>query len=660
MSQHNYTNPAFCQGSEFYPTRGIELDSVQQQHVEAIYNRSLNISYGGHTAQTNARVGPLRLQRSMSTRSVNTQKRQKTTAIPGVHLSRLATQPNQHQYNHQQQQQQQQQQQLQRQSQHTPQQHFIKSQASTTPARTNQFNAVTEPANFETRSNSGRYALVPLEDLPTAVSNNNNSRYAIVPGPSAPLTTLRRYAKSQDNLDCYGSDGRLHSDDEPASFHEEPNSFHGQTTDTAFTSLPPVFERARSAHPITKQPQPLAPKIKHAFSSDFGSKTFLIVDKNSNQRYQMVPTAEDEELVDDNQEIIQMHNGRAHRYAVIPTEEEADHMLGAADEEEETCLSNSDLNRSENFFIGNTMKTPRNATMRTSTPQKLPAASQPPSGNTSYPGTPMKNPVATKMLHELLSTPRKTPLPRSVTPRNLSPMERLPENQQPPEQQRTKYHYRSQQQLCYNTPIERRVERTAQSLHYESVKTQGDRTMAVITPRITAHQSKVYPEVAEEDCSSIHGKSSNTTTPYPQKVANATVTLAIVSLMMVISNSMNSALIIYMIAHFGKSFYLQYSLVSAFSGVGLGFLGFRSRHCEWLPNRSYISGYILLTVFSLLKCCCLVVILVLDPYPGLPLHDVTTGIILGLSTFTIFFIGLGVIGSLWCYRPPPDNRVNVA
>lgn len=99
--------------------------------------------------------------------------------------------------------------------------------------------------------------------------------------------------------------------------------------------------------------------------------------------------------------------------------------------------------------------------------------------------------------------------------------------------------------------------------------------------------------------------------------------------------------------------------MAAFCGFGLGFLGFRSRHCEWLPNRSYISGYVLLTIFCLLKCCALLVILVLDPYPGLPLHDVTTGVILALSTFSMFFIGLGVIGSLWCYRPPPDNRVNI-
>ncbi|XP_036322724.1 uncharacterized protein LOC118736795 [Rhagoletis pomonella] len=636
MSQHNYTNPAFCHGSEFYPTRGVELDSVQEP-IEAIYNRSLNISYGGHAVPTaNPRVGPLRLQRSMSTRSVNVQKRPKAAAASQVHLSRL---PKQQQHQRQQ----------------TQQQRPIKSQFAITSyshSRNNNNNtsAVAESTAFEARSNAGRYALVPVEDLPSTANRNN--RYAIVPGLSTGLARAHRYAKSQDNLDYYGSEGRLQSDEEPASFHEEPHSFHGQSADAAFAS------HSKAAIPTVQQPQPLSPKIKHAFSSDFGSKTFLIVDKNSNQRYQMVPTAEDEELVDDNHEIIQMHNGRAHRYAVIPTEEE-DQMQDAEDEEEETCLSNSDLNRSENFLVSAT-KTSRNTTLRTSTPQKLPALAQAQNGVNSYPCTPMKNPAATKMLHELLSTPRKTPLPRSVAPRNLSPLERLPENYQQ-EHQRTKYHYRSQQQLHY-TPGDRRLERTTQSLHYESVKTPGDRTMAVITPRITPHQqSKAYPEVEEEeDCSSIHGKSTNSTTPYPQKVANAAITLAVVSLMLVISSSMNTALIIYMIAHFGKSFYLQFSLVAAFSGVGLGFLGFRSRHCEWLPNRSYTSGYILVTVFCLLKCCGLVVILVLDPYPGLPLHDVTTGIILGLSTFTIFFIGLGVVGSLWCYRPPPDNRVNVA
>lgn len=119
--------------------------------------------------------------------------------------------------------------------------------------------------------------------------------------------------------------------------------------------------------------------------------------------------------------------------------------------------------------------------------------------------------------------------------------------------------------------------------------------------------------------------------------------------------------------------------MAGFAGVGLGLLGFKSRQCDWLPNRNYISGkiifqfileiklkshfcfigYILVTVFSLLNCCGLLVLLAMRPFPGTPLHDVTTGVTLGLSSLTILIISLGVITSRWCLAPPPDNRVDV-
>ncbi|KAM8706643.1 hypothetical protein ACLKA7_010843 [Drosophila subpalustris] len=565
MSMHNYTNPAFCQNSEFYPV-------PSSNRVESIYNRSLQLNFqAGQVVPPpcrDPREGPLRMQRSMSTRSVTRKQ--------------YHQQQQQLQLQHQQQQQQQQQ------------------------------------------SQSGRYALVPLEELGAV-----GSRYAIVPGQAA-----QRLARSQDNLDRYGSRHGLQSDEEPHSFHEEPQQ-QQQQQETQFASLPPT---------LNSMPVKPSSKIKHAFSSDFGSKTFLIVDKNSNQRYQMVPTAEDEELVDDNQEIIQMHNGRAHRYAVIPTEaddEDGDFAEESASQQE-TCLSHTSVELSQQQF-----------SMRTSTPQQRNAA------------------AATRALHELLSTPRKMqPPPRLAhsTPRNAAHFEQL-------QRERQLQLYQSQQHINLNRqaavatvmasapspspspalPL-RQQRLSPQRLHYETVKTStpqavsaSDRTTAVISPR-----------VQEQDLSSLQGKSGNANSSYPQKVANATITLAIVSLMLVLGSTMNAGLIIYMIAHFGKSFYLQFGLVASFCGIGLGFLGFRSRHCEWLPNRSYTSGYILVTIFCLFKCCGLLLILVLDPFPGLPLHDVTTGVILGLSTFTMFFIGLGVIGSLWCYRPPPDNRVNVA
>lgn len=131
-----------------------------------------------------------------------------------------------------------------------------------------------------------------------------------------------------------------------------------------------------------------------------------------------------------------------------------------------------------------------------------------------------------------------------------------------------------------------------------------------------------------------------------------------------------------------RSYFLDIGIVSGFAAATLGLLGFRSRQCDWLPNRNYISGkvsmsrffvldkpinlsriiisgYILVTVFSLLNCCGLLVLLGLNPFPGTPLHDVTTGIILGLSSITLLLISLGVITSKWCISPPPDNRVDV-
>ncbi|XP_061394309.1 uncharacterized protein LOC133329864 [Musca vetustissima] len=615
-TKHNYTNPAFCQNSEFYPVPSATAErTANKENVESIYNRSLQINFNANATRYDARdsAGPLRMQRSMSTRSV---------AIKKTKTSEVTT-PTIHQQLHRQQQQH-----YERQQHHQQQQ------------------------QYQQRSGSGRYALVPVEEL----SADMNNRYAIVPGPPA-----RRYAKSQDDLDRYSSQIQL-DQDEPHSFHEDPTGGGAGP----YASLPPVLETGK-LHPKRRislqnrqssQQNLQAPKIKHAFSSDFGSKTFLIVDKNSNQRYQMVPTAEDEELVDDNQEIIQMHNGKAHRYAVIPAEDDDDEYEN--NNEEETCLSNPDLNQSQNFLpLGyETTRTP----MRTSTPQKGMSM-----GNlASYPSTPLKNPQATKMLHELLSTPRKTPVQnsRSNTPRNMYASQRELRIQYAQQGQQINFSSSGGQSSQNQGPPllpRKNSHLSPQRLHYETVKPvvtpphQNDRTMAVIQPRVAG---TTYPQIEEEDCSSIQGKAGNNQS-YPQKIVSATITLAIVSLMLVLGSSMNSALIVYMIAHLGRSFYLQFSLVAAISGVGLGFLGFRSRHCEWLPNRSYTSGYILVTVFCLLKCCCLLVILVLDPFPGLPLHDVTTGIILGLSTFTMFFIGLGVIGTLWCYRPPPDNRVNV-
>ena len=516
MSKHNYTNPAFCQNSEFYP-----IPSANKENIESIYNRSLQVNFNTSSlSHYDAREGPLRMQRSVSTRSVAIKR----------NLNEC-----------------------------TPASNYPQQRQQTQPRR-----STTSQNSFESRCGSGRFALVPVEDL----TPTHNKRYAIVPGStlsSSVLQNSRRYARSQDDLDRYASQTQLDRAEEPHSFHEDPAG-------STYTSLPPILDHqlppkrkvSLTNRQNTKQQQQQT-NIKHAFSSDFGSKTFLIVDKNSNQRYQMVPTAEDEELVDDNHEIIQMHNGKAHRYAMIPAEDNEDNEFQDKQMEEETCLSNTDLNRSENFLPRNYEQGNRSS-MRTSTPQKGTSLSN----LNSYPNTPLKNPQATKMLHELLSTPpRKTPIKtphrqtQYTTPRQIyNTSQRDLRLQYTPQQS---YHHHVQNDVQQSAPSppppllpRKNSQLSPQRLHYETVKPvmplPTDRTMAVIQPRLAG--SRIHPQLQEEDeeeeeeqdCNSRQKKSRITAT-YPEKIANATITLAIVSLMLVLGSSMNSALIVYMIAH---------------------------------------------------------------------------------------------------------------
>ncbi|CAD7082487.1 unnamed protein product [Hermetia illucens] len=523
MSRHNYTNPAFCQKSEFYN----------------------NSSSGRSQCIEQERDNSVRIQRSESTRSFHAATR-KGSGLP------------------------------------TTGRQQVRANYSQTPPKPGPKPHSAKNEQFGNRTGSGRYALVPVEELPSS----NKGRYAIIPESERNL--LQRFSKSQDFLNRY--------DHLPVEDNDRATSFDEQS-DTCM-SLPPITSNYEGG------------KMKSAFSSDFGSNYFVLVDQKSNQRYTVVPTAEDEEIVD-NHEIIQMHNGRAHRYAVIPNDEE------------ETCLSNPDIGPTNNSYA-TINDSPRQPPPYSSTPRKMAAPSR------SQTGTPLKNPIATQKLHDILSTPRKQSLQRSQsTPRIAS------------------RRYQSTQVL--STPPKH--EFTPQRLQYETKQAYLEaRTTAVITPRVAKTQCR------EEDNYSVDKSWNNTS---HQKIANATATIAVVSLMLILAGVMNSGLSLYIISNLGRSYYLEIGVISGFAAAALGFQGFKSRHCDWLPNRNYSSGYILLTVFSLLQCCALLVLMAIHPDPGTPMHDVTNGVILGLSSLTLLLISLGVIASRWCHSPPPDNRVDV-
>lgn len=341
---------------------------------------------------------------------------------------------------------------------------------------------------------SGKFALVPLEEL----NANNKGRYAVVSEPEVErITNVQRFVKSQENLD------RIEAQHDPRA-----------NLSDQFLSLPPE---------IPKMP----PKMENGFSSDFGSKYFVLYDQK--RRYDVVPTEENEELVDPNHEIIQMQNGRVHRYAVIPSEEE------------ETSL---------NQVVA--ISPPR-------LPNRYRPLPMPSPGNVTPSKTPI-NMAATQRLHELLSTPQKNMREPNITPQT-TPIRARP----PP------------QPILSSTP-----KSEAAHMNYESIRASSIdvRTTAVISPRL--HQNPVYTDTTMISKSWSEAQKTAAT--------SASMTIGAISLMLILTGILNAGLSLYIISKNGRSFFLDSGTMAGFACVALGSLGFKTRQCNWLPNRNYISG----------------------------------------------------------------------
>ncbi|XP_058821271.1 uncharacterized protein LOC131683364 [Topomyia yanbarensis] len=564
MSRHNYTNPAFCQQSEFSP------EKLKLVNARSAYN------------------SPAKIQRSELTRSYNrissSLVRQSSFAYHGTERLRQSVLP----------------------PKPGPKPggaRMVDQYASNTSIPGTRYGSLASALDTSNCSKqpSGRYALVPVEEIPS----NDKGKYVILPVEHSMLKSSTRVIKSQENLDRYSSTSELNDD---------PINLSDQFCSLPPTSSPPI--------PLTQN------KLKNAFSSDFGSKSFVLYDQKSNQRYEVVPTEDNEELVDPNHEIIQMHNGRAHRYAVIPAE---DYETCLSEESNEAFKQPPAPPSQRDSMRDNFKKSQHNLT-----PQKFVST------DTS---SPKRNALATQMLHELLSTPRRTDCTPSSSPQRLEAHPKVIAST--PKRNEFK-----PQKLLYDPyTLQQKARAQQQQLEYEAAA----RTTAVITPRLNVNGNGIYGETTT---SQDHMDKSWQNASF-QKIAHASATIGAVSLMLILCGFMNSGLSLYFTSKIGREYYLDVTIFAGFASIALGILGFKSRRCDWLPNRNYISGYILVTVFSLLNCCAQLMLMTMHPFPGTPLHDVTTGIILGLSSLTLLLISLGIVTSRWCRAPPPDNRVAV-
>lgn len=513
MSRHNYTNPAFCHQSE------LPAGKIVQNGSRSAYNSPAKIQRTQLTRSYNRISSTLVRQNSFACHGA--ERSDKTILPPRPGPKPIAGPKSADQY---------------------------ASNVSISGSRYGSVASALDTSVGGGQKTSGRYALVPVEEIPTT----EKGRYAIVPGNIS--VASNRVIRSQDNLDRCSSIAELSAD--PANLSDQ------------FCSLPPL-----SSPPLQTVPQN---RLKNAFSSDFGSKSFILYDQKSNQRYEVVPTEDDEELVDPNHEIIQMHNGRAHRYAVIPAEDEESCLNEDTDEEprrlpppppQKDYLTKSQLNL---------------------TPQK------------SYTASPKRNPLATQMLHELLSTPKRQDSTPKNSPHRLEASSKMvsstpKRNEFRP--QKLQYEHQIQKQSPQATyapePVARaQLAQTQAQLLSNGNGTMADnnfvRTTAVIMPRLNGVNGTggIYGETTT--ASSEMNKSWQNASFH--KITHASATIGAVSLMLILCGFMNSGLSLYFTSKIGREYYLDLAIFAGFAAIALGILGFKSRRCEWLPNRNYISG----------------------------------------------------------------------
>lgn len=487
----HYTNPAFCQQSEFYPrAKKPQSTKPKQFHTEVQRSESIR-TISRNASQNNQQRLPTQFE-LQSIRFKNSSKIQQRELPP-----KPGPKPIQFEINGKE---------------------LTSSAASWT----------TKPVTSE------GYALVPLDELPKA----SKSRYAILGSQEANMlcNSSMRLTKSQDDLD------RISNSTAEFAYDEGGDSF---------TSLPAFTQDDR--------------KIVSAFSTDFINKSMILLDQNNMQRYAIVPTEDDEEMVDSSHEIIQIHNGRAHRYAVIPTDDDEtcfsgdfetlaepkmyqaikpDHAVSAAFTTPTKSKQNYIATPVNAFSSSKRIKMDSPATKSHSSLQRNESMQK-------LPETPTRNAIATQKLHELLSTPRKnspTILQRHGSYQTI--VHKLPSK-------RYQSEMLNQSQLILNqSAISRKAPSFApQKLQYDARQTQPEqstmdqRTTAIISPRL---QQSIYNETTS---------SNSTEQPWPHesylKVENATATIGIVSLMLILTGVLNSGLCLYMVTDVSQDMYIK-------------------------------------------------------------------------------------------------------
>lgn len=197
---------------------------------------------------------------------------------------------------------------------------------------------------------------------------------------------------------------------------------------------------------------------------------------------------------------------------------------------------------------------------------------------------------------------------------------------------------------------------------FSSTRPLVQRNTAVISP---IYNKKSMIPSFEEDHSRVFtiaadrspASSKNSSWLQIKKQSIPLCTLRTSAITLLVSGTLSCLLSLHIMAVRGKSYELLFSLISGFVILCLGFPCLRFQEWQWLPNRNYVSGYIVLSLFSLLQSAAL---WVLDKYPDMQIEiiDITKGALCGLAVLSMSIAMLGICTSCCCKYPPPDNRVS--
>lgn len=351
---------------------------------------------------------------------------------------------------------------------------------------------------------------------------------------------------------------------------------------------------------------------------------------------------DDHELKEIPTEIVKTVNGRTHKYAIVPSDDEESKMVTFTS----PMMSKKNLIATQKLH--ELLSTPRKLKSYASQPSVRMTPNK--STDSKYSETPRKftSSTPTQGVTPSKSCANLTLSRTSATTSPISP--------------------KAQQKLNYGVPdpdfdrhdvfvtslrdksrdrdldIERELSRERRDYERRKESLRKDKNTAVIMPRV-APPASVYSDETYKSFTSLKSMSA------------ATASLTIAALMLTMCGGLTTGLSFYMMYAFGRRYYLDFGVLSGFTCFLLGLLGLRSRRQQLFPNRNYISGYIVLSSFALLSAFGLLILLCVEPKPGTPLNDITSGAVCGVSILSLSLATIGVLASYCCIKDPPDNRV---